>query len=314
MLLTLTPNPSLDLLFEADCLVWDDANRLDAPRRRAGGQGINVVRAARALGVDARAVAPLGGQVGGELAAMLAAEGTPLRAVWIAGETRVFVGVREGASGRSLLLNPRGPRLGPAEAEALCEAVRAGLDEMRPRWVACCGSLPPGLPPDLYAAVGRMAREAGARFVPDCDTPPLRLAVDAGCDLLVPNRHEAGRLLGEELEEGDVAAAARAATALLACGPAAVAVTMGAAGAVLATRRGTWHAAAPPIRDGSAVGAGDAFLAGLLAAMEEGAEPPEALRAAVAAGTATLLSDGQDLLRRSDYEALLRTITVRRAG
>jgi len=76
----------------------------------------------------------------------------------------------------------------------------------------------------------------------------------------------------------------------------------------------TINAAAPPIRDGSAVGAGDAFLAGLLAAMEEGAEPPEALRAAVAAGTATLLSDGQDLLRRSDYEALLRTITVRRAG
>ena len=314
MLLTLTPNPSLDLLFEAERLVWDDANRLDAPRRRAGGQGINVVRAARALGVEARAVAPLGGPVGHELAAMLAAEGTPLRAVPIEGETRVFVGVRERATGRSLLLNPRGPRLGPADAEALREAVRAELNESRPRWVACCGSLPPGLPPDLYAVIGRMAREAGARFVPDCDTPPLRVAVHAGCDLLVPNHHEARRLLEEEFEEGDIEAAARAATALLARGPAAVAITLGAAGAVLATPRGAWHAAAPPVRDGSAVGAGDAFLAGLLAATEGGAEPPEALRAAVAAGTATLLADGPDLLRRADYDALLPAVTIRRAG
>ena len=109
----------------------DDANRLDAPRRRAGGQGINVVRAARALGVEARAVAPLGGEVGRELAGMLAAEGTPLRAVPIEGETRVFVGVREGATGRSLLLNPRGPRLGPADAERRC-ARRCARSSTRP--------------------------------------------------------------------------------------------------------------------------------------------------------------------------------------
>src|SRR5690606_27197723 len=56
VILTLTPNPSLDLLFEAESLRWNDANRLEAPRRRPGGQGINVVRAARALGGDARAV------------------------------------------------------------------------------------------------------------------------------------------------------------------------------------------------------------------------------------------------------------------
>src|SRR5690606_8004990 len=196
---------------------------------------------------------------GRELAEILAAEGTPLHAVPIEGETRVFVGVREGATGRSLLLNPRGPRLGPADAEALHEAMRAELRDARPRWVACCGSLPPGLPPELYAGIGRMAREAGARFVPDCDTPALRLAVGAGCDLLVPNHHEAGRLLESEFEEGDVAAAARAAAALLARGPATAAITLGAAGAVLATPRGTWHAAAPPVPDGSAVGAGDAF-------------------------------------------------------
>ena len=55
MILTVTPNPSLDLLFRAERLVWDDANRIPLPRRRPGGQGINVVRAVRAL--DPRAPA-----------------------------------------------------------------------------------------------------------------------------------------------------------------------------------------------------------------------------------------------------------------
>src|SRR5690606_41349512 len=101
-----------------------------------------------------------------------------------------------------------------------------------------------------------MAREAGARFVPDCDTPPLRLAVEAGCDLLVPNHHEARRLLEREFEEDDVAAAARAATALLAAGPAAVRITLGAAGAVHATPRRARQAARPQVRHGNAVGRG----------------------------------------------------------
>ncbi|HEY8468877.1 MAG TPA: hexose kinase [Longimicrobiales bacterium] len=314
MLLTITPNPSFDLLFEADRLAWDDANRLDTPRGRPGGQGINVVRAARALGADARALAALGGRVGRELEEMLGAEGTPLRVVPIAGETRVFVGVRERATGRALLLNPRGPTLGPADAEALREAVRAELRARRPRWVACCGSLPPGLPPDLYAEIGSMARAVGARAVPDCDTPALRLAAEAGCDLLVPNRHEAGRLLGAEIEEGDIAAAGRAASALLRFGPALAAVTLGADGAVIAMADAAWHAAAPPVPDGSAVGAGDAFLAALVMELEAGAEPPDALRCAVAAGTAVLLAGGADLIRRSDYEALLPAVRLSRLG
>ncbi|HEY8483157.1 MAG TPA: hexose kinase [Longimicrobiales bacterium] len=312
MLLTLTPNPSMDLLFEADRLAWDDANRVEAPRRRPGGQGINVARAVRVLGGRAVAVAPLGGRVGREVEEVLEAEGTPLRRVGVAGETRVFVGVVERATGRSLLVNPRGPTLSEAACRALEEAVVEALEAERPAWLACCGSVPPGVPPDLYARLGRFARERGVRFVPDCDGELLRLAADAGCDLVVPNRHEAGRLLGAPVD--DVASAIRAAEALLRFGPAFAAITLGEEGAVAATAGGIWHASGPRIREGSAVGAGDAFLAALLVALEGGAEPPEALRAGVGAGAAVLLSRGSELLRREDAEAVAREVRVRRVG
>jgi 1-phosphofructokinase family hexose kinase len=310
LLLTVTPNPSIDFLFEAERLVWDDANRLAMPRRRAGGQGINLARAAVALGGEAMAVAPLGGRTGRELRAMLEQEALPLAVVPIAGETRVFVGVRERAGGRALLLNPRGPQLDAADADRLLDTVARVISEQVPAWVATCGSLPPGVGNELYARVGAIAREAGSRFVPDADGEALHLAAAGGCDLLVPNRHEAERLLGRPI--GDVAAAALAARTLLRHAPLA-AVTLGEAGAVAADAAGAWHARPPAMDGGSAVGAGDAFLAGLIVALEDGAPTPDALRAAVAAGTATLLSQAAELLKVGDAEAVSRRVEVRRA-
>lgn len=336
MIITLTPNPSLDLLFRADGLVWNDANRIPMPRRRPGGQGINLVRAARVLDPDtpARAVAPLGGPVGRELRAALEAEGTPVRAVPIAGDTRVFVGVRDSVAGRSLLLNPRGPTITAAEAETLLEAVDEELRGLAGGpaldsghgaapapsiWLAACGSLLPGLPEDFYARAGRLARDRGARFVPDGDGEALAIAAQQA-DLLVPNALEAARLLDRPVE--GPAEAAAAARELLAryggSGLRCAVVTLGADGAVAADADGTWHAHARPpdpqtagaLGRSSAVGAGDAFLAALLLAMAA-ETTPTALAGAVAAGTAVLLSTGSALLRAADVDEVRGWVEVR---
>lgn len=340
MIVTLTPNPSLDLLFSAERLVWGDANRIPMPRRRAGGQGINVVRAARALrsGAEAHAIAPLGGPVGDEVRLLLEAEGTPLTPVPIEGETRVFVGVRESATGRSLLLNPRGPELTPEEGEALLAAVdrvlsgppesdppgspgpgTSGSDPRPGRvgigaWVAGCGSLPPGLPADFYARVGRAARERGARFVPDCDGAALAAAVEVA-DLLVPNEQEAARLAGHPVD--GPAAAVAAGRALLGRGPERVVITLGERGAVAVDGTGAWwaRAAAPPaltrrIRAGNAVGAGDALLAAFVEALDDGDSTAAALARAVAAGTAVLLSRGSDLVRSGGANEMATWVRV----
>lgn len=306
---TLTPNPSIDLLFEATRLVWDDANRVDPPRRRAGGQGVNVARAARELGGDAVAIVPLGGAAGRELREMLEAEGTPARVLPISGDTRVFCGVRETQTGRSMLINPRGPVLSAHEADRLLGEAARALDELRPSWLACCGSLARGIEPDFYARAGALARARGVFFVPDGDGPGLRVAAEAGCDLLVPNEHEAARLL--DLAPFGPDGAAAAAAALRRFAPI-VCITLGAAGAICAAEGGLWRATPPPRPAGSAVGAGDAFLAAFLLARDAGAEPPEAVRRAVAAGTAVLSSEGTQILDPAEVDALTREVTVAR--
>jgi 1-phosphofructokinase family hexose kinase len=306
LILTVTPNPSLDLLFEVDRLVWDDANRMDEPRRRPGGQGINVARAVTVLGGRSLAVALLGGSTGDHIAAVLEAEGTPLRHVHCRGETRTFVAVRELQTAHNLLLNARGPRRTADDASRMEAEVMTTLEALQPAWLACCGSLPPGFPPDFYARLATAARQAGARVVVDCDGEPLRLAVEAGCDLLVPNQHEAERLAGTAVrnlgEAEGVAASLRDAGTPMVC------ITLGATGAVLATEAGCWRARPPQMAGGSAVGAGDAFLAGLLMARLRADAPETALRYAVATSAATLRSTGASLIAAADVMELLGAV------
>jgi 1-phosphofructokinase family hexose kinase len=330
-ILTVTPNPSLDLLFTAGRLLFDDANRVEPPRRRAGGQGINVARAAHALGGSCVPVAQLGGRTGDELVDMLRAENAGLVSVPIVGETRVFVGVRT-ADGHNLLLNPRGPVCDDADADRLRAATRDAIRRFRPHWVACCGSLPPGFDDAFYAAIAEDARADGAAFVADCDGAPLRNAARA-CDLLVPNAHEAARLLDTPVASIDEAA--EAARGLLDFGARVGVVTLGELGAVAASRDGCWHAVAPfrgvqadgnigapqthvtsgeaaagvLNATGSAVGAGDGFLAALLMRIDA-APLPDALRFAVAAGSAVLESTGAAILDRAAVVRLERQVEV----
>jgi len=293
LVLTVTPNPSLDLLFQAAELAWDDANRVPEPRRRPGGQGVNVARAVRALGGQAAAAVLLGGRTGAEIEHALRDEGLPLHVVAAAAETRTFVAVRELAHGRSLLLNARGHARSKTEADALRDVVLEALRADPPAWLAGCGSLPAGFDDAFYRDLARAARSRGVRVVVDCDDDPLRRAAPY-CDLLVPNHHEAARLTGIRID--DARSAAGACRRLREFGAAVACVTLGAAGAVLVNGAGAWHAAPPPAGSGSAVGAGDTFLAALLLALEGGLTAPDSLRRAVAAATATLDSEGAALV------------------
>jgi 1-phosphofructokinase family hexose kinase len=311
MILTITPNPSIDYLFEAEALCWDDANRVEMPRRRAGGQGINLTRAARVLGGESVALAFFGGSAGQQLKDMLQAEQTPFIDVPIAAETRVFFGVREVSTGRSMLVNARGAILGREDEMRLLDSVRHACQQLRPAWVVCCGSVPRGLSTDLYAQIGDIAHSHDARFVTDCDGAQLTSAVARGCDLIAPNQHEAERLTYTSIADRE--AAIQAAHSLRGVANE-VFVKLGAAGAVATSQAGCWVANGPELQSGSAVGAGDAFLAAALVAKQNGAPLDEALRAAVAAGTAVLRSSGSDLLTHSDYDQLLHAVEVTRVS
>ena len=307
-ILTLTPNPALDLSVRAARVVPDRKLRCRDVVRHAGGGGINVARMLHRLGVAVHAHYLAGGVAGAQLAGLLAQEGVPAYCQSVAGETRENLAVLDEASGQEFRFIMPGPQLAKGEWQASLSAVAA----MRPtpKWLVASGSLPPGVPEDFYTRLARQAQAAGIALALDTSGPALAHAVEAGVALMKPSLGELRALTGMPLTERHEAIAA--AQALVQRGAATmVALSLGEDGAVLATPHGTWQARAVAVTAAQGTtGAGDCFLAALLAALVQGKAPPEALRLAIAAGSASLLAAGTELASAADTLRLMEYVTV----
>jgi 1-phosphofructokinase len=296
LIVTVTPNPSIDRTLRIPPLQRGAVVRATSATAEPGGKGINVSRALASEGVETIAVVPVSEASAGVLAGLLGAT-TPLDPVTITGEIRVNVSLVED-DGTVTKINEPGPPMRGEDVTALIErTVEWGA---RARWVVGCGSLPPGAPSDLYATLARRAPE-GVRVAVDADGEALKACLGCPIDLLKPNRHELEQLIGRPLRTlGDVVAAARD---LIAGSAAAVLVSLGPDGAVLVDDRGATHAEAPIDDVVNPVGAGDALLAGYLAADLDGPR----LATAVAWSVAACRSPGTRMrpLRAADRDAVV---------
>ncbi|MEU7260821.1 1-phosphofructokinase [Streptomyces rimosus] len=284
MILTVTPNPSLDRTYEIPTLERGAVLRATADRIDPGGKGVNVSRAVAAAGHRTLAVLPLGGPAGAALGDLLAAEGIEVAGVPVAGQTRSNISAVE-PDGTLTKINAAGPELSADESRALLETVRtrsAGAD-----WIACCGSLPRGLAPSWYAELVAQVHQAGARIALDTSGPSLTAALAARPDVVKPNAEELAQAVGRPLRTvGDAVEAARDLRKL---GAGAVLASLGADGQLLVDADGERFASARVATVRSNVGAGDASLAGFLAA---GGVGVRALASAVAYGAAAVQLPG----------------------
>jgi 1-phosphofructokinase len=265
MILTLTLNPSLDRTVEVGSLIRGAVIRATATHRDPGGKGVNVSRALLANQVPSRAVVPFGGPEGEQLVALLAAEGIDMIAVPVAGATRSNVTLAE-PDGTITKINEPGTALAAAELDTLANAVldAAGSAD----WVVASGSLPPGMPVDVYAVLCERFAEADIRVAVDTSGPALVAALAAGPRLVKPNREELAEAAGAPIAcLGDVVDAAGK---LQAMGARSVLTSLGADGAVLVDGDQVWYGRCAVDKPRSSVGAGDAMLAGFLAAGARG--------------------------------------------
>lgn len=276
MIVTVTPNPALDRTLEVPDLPRGEVVRATATRTDPGGKGLNVARALVATGHPSRVVVPVGGTSGRRLLDAAHDAGLDTVAVDIAAEVRTNLSLVE-PDGRVTKINEPGPHLTAAEVAALRAATLQAVEGAT--WLASCGSLPPGVPTDAHAQLVADGHAAGVRVAVDASGAALVAALAAGPDLIKPNVHELAELVGHPVRT--VGEVADAAAKIVARGVDTVVVSLGADGAVLVDGDSRWHATNPAIVVRSAVGAGDALVAGLLAA---GGRGPTALRSGVAYG------------------------------
>ena len=310
--LTLTLNPALDLATSAERVTPTHKLRCGPVCRHPGGGGVNVARVLHRLGAPVQAWMLAGGPAGAQARQLLQAEGVPTRALPIAGDTRENFSVVETSTGQEFRFVLPGPTVQAAEWQTLLDALAA--QDPAPRWWIASGSLPPGVPDDVYARVAALARAQGSRLVVDSSGAALAAALQAGVYLVKPSLRELREHSGLPLENAPAWRAA--AQSLINKGEAAmVALSLGEQGAVLATQDGVWEAPALPLSAATGTtGAGDCFLAGLTWALDQGEPPPEALRWAMAAGGAALLHPGTPLAQPADMQALRPQVRVMDTG
>jgi 1-phosphofructokinase family hexose kinase len=310
MLVCLAANPSIDKLFEIDRLVRGDIHRPAGFVQTAGGKGLNVARAARALGADVRVAAILRGHAGKWIEEQLGAEGVRGAFVWCHGENRSSLSVADRESSSLTEFYEHGSVVPSATWAELLAEVDALLTDAS--WLTISGSVPQGAPDDGYRDLVRDARASGVRVALDADGERLRLALDASPDIVKVNQAEAADLLGVPTSRRDEALAAADKLRDLAGGDGhAGIVTRGADGVVVAAPDGTRYEGRLYVRHRYPVGSGDAFLGGLVAALLRNAGWDDALRLALGAATANAELPGAGRLDPVHAETLAAGADVR---
>ncbi|WP_175460130.1 1-phosphofructokinase family hexose kinase [Arthrobacter subterraneus] len=300
-ILTLTVNPALDISTSTERVISIHKLRCGASRLDPGGGGVNVSRVIRRLGGRTLAVYTAGGPTGEAYRRLIEAERIPSVVVPVQGSTRQNFTVDETATGKQFRFVLQGPEVSEGEWKACLSVVAESVPVNG--YVVASGSLPPGTPDDFYARVARLAREGSARCIVDASGEALSQALAEGVFLVKPSRRELGEHFSVELDSQQ--SQIEAASALVADGSAEyVALTLGEAGAMLATKTGIIRLPVPLVQVVSTVGAGDSFLGAFVLRLAQGQPIEAAFRAGVAAGSATAMTPATELCHRADVERL----------
>jgi len=282
---TVTLSPALDLTIRLPELERGEVNRTGPAELRPAGKGVNVAVMLAVLGEGSTAAGLLGEADIPAFDAFLRPFGIATAFEPLPGRCRINVKLVETVAGQVTDINPAGAQASRTALDALARR----LDALAPEIVVLAGSLPPGLPVEAWAILLRALAADGRKLLLDSSGPAFEAAVAAGPALVKPNRSELAGLLGRALP--DRAALVAGTRELAAQGVERVVVSAGGDGALFVLPDATLWARPPKVALTTTVGAGDAMVAGLTAALARGLDAEATARLATGCAAAAVSRD-----------------------
>ena len=308
LIATITLNPSLDQHITVDGLVLDGTNRWSRLHRYSGGKGIDVSRAIYEMGGRTVAYGFIGGPVGRAVEILLDEEEVPFSFTPIHRETRTNFIITDSKTAKQTRIDAPGPHITKDEFERFQRKMRRIRPS--PDLIVMGGSLPPGIPPNVYYSIIIEAKTFGVRTILDSEGQWLAEGIKAQPYLVKPNVKEAEGLLGRKLADED--AIIKGALDIVDMGVEIAVISRGKDGIIAATDKEVISAVPPEVKVKSAVGAGDCTIAGLALKLANEESLTKACRLAAALGTAAVLTPGTELARRADVVELLPQVKVKK--
>jgi tagatose 6-phosphate kinase len=305
VIVTVTLNAALGVTYEAHEVTWGTANQVTGVRQWAAGRGVAVARVLHTFGHEVVAAGLAGGAAGELIREDLSRQGIPTEFTRIGRESRRVLEVRDAADGRRLSFSEPGPYITTEELGRFAADYRRLLGGASA--VVLCGSLPAGMPAEIYGTLATYAAEAGVPTILEAGGPELHYGAVRRPALVIPTAGGQNQSVGTPAPAADPlnpTARTLDPVAFVAGGAGAVAL-LSDHGIRVVTAQGEWQARLPAV-------AGPpwprhAVVAGLVPGMLLGWSWPDRLRHAVALGASAAAAGEVDL---AAYERLIGEVRI----
>ena len=305
-IITITFNPCIDKSTTVSTLIPEKKLKCTSPKFEAGGGGINVSKAIKNLGGESIALFAAGGYSGKFLQKLLSDAKIHFITVEITSHTRENLIVFEDSTSAQYRFGMPGPQLlGDEFQKCLTELKKSsGV-----KYIVVSGSLPPGMPKDVFKEIAQVAHKLNAKLIVDTSGEALKQALEEEVFLIKPNLNELSALAGyKEIKQGDEEKICKEIIARGNCKV--IVVSLGAEGAILITEKKSIRFVPPKVEKKSTVGAGDSMVAGIVLSLQNGKTLEDAIQFGIACGTAATMSTGTELCHMKDVEELFPLIKV----
>ena len=305
MITTICMNPSFDKTVEVQTLEIGQVNRIQEARIDLGGNGINVAVVAERLGLEVQCLGMMGKDGAAELSDLIEKEHLKYSFQTIPGHVRTNTKILSRSGQGITELNEPGPVV---TQEILDQFFSMAIEKTKGSdMVVLTGSLPPGCPEGTYRDLLKILE--GKKCILDTEGKELELAAKGACPFLIkPNLKELETTLGIELRT--LRTIRDAALLFVRLGVKHAVVSMGEMGAMYVSDDKTLFAPALRVEIKSTVGAGDAMIGGLLLGYEKEKDMAKAFRYGIAAGAASVMTEGTLPIVRDDFYRLLDMVKI----
>lgn len=309
MIATVTLNPTLDLILEVEELKLDHYNKVHNVKSTAGGKGINVSKAIRGCERDTIALGFVGGARGRIVEEELRSMDITTNFWHIESETRSNIIIWDKKRGQHTLLSEIGPVISEYDLEMFYSIYHRVMSQCQA--VILSGSLPPGVPLDIYGNLISIARERGVKTILEATGEPFEKGLKKRPFLAKPDLRETNQIFGKSIDTEEDAI--QIAQEVINKGAEIAVVSFEQEKDVIATSQEIWFAETNYHKIVNLIGAADALVAGLAVALtEEGKEFYEAIRFSMAAALASALREEEEFSSREEVEKCLSHVKIRK--
>lgn len=281
MILTVTPNPAVDVVYFVDEFKMGDVHRPYKMTATAGGKGLNVARVGKTIGEETAAMGFVGGNNGSFIENGVEQIGVKNLFTRVSGETRRCVNISD-KSGKSGEILEAGPEVTKEEEETF---LKMFSEEVKKADIVCAsGSVPKGIDSDFYCKLVKIAKENNKKIIVDTSGTLLEKVLEEGPYMVSPNKDELSMLTGREINnEEDIKSAL---LDMYNKGIELPIVTLGKDGAIAYDGSEFYKFLIPSVEVKNSVGSGDSTVSGIAVGISRGMNICDAIKLGMACGIA----------------------------